>query len=123
MEPIKLSKRNFANWLSENDVDDVCVCHQIPLSTENETEFEAKQLFSAGLYQASSASIVTIDHSRHGLVQIPSFVQEPPSHVTFSNNTGAQVSCVAHGNPFPLTTWLTKDGAIVNSVPGLRFVK
>lgn len=25
MEPIKLSKRNFANWLSENDLDDVCV--------------------------------------------------------------------------------------------------
>lgn len=24
MESIKLSKRNFANWLSENDLDDVC---------------------------------------------------------------------------------------------------
>lgn len=80
-------------------------------------------LFTPGFYQICYASIVVSDHSRHsGVVQIPSFVQEPPSHITFSNNTGAQITCVAHGNPIPLITWLTKDGSIVNSVPGLRFV-
>lgn len=74
------------------------------------------------LYQICFASIVVSDHSRHGVVQIPSFVQEPPAHVTFSNNTGAQITCVTHGNPVPLITWLTKDGSVVNSVPGLRLV-
>ena len=74
------------------------------------------------LYQICFASIVVSDHSRHGVVQIPSFVQEPPAHVTFSNNTGAQITCVTHGNPVPLITWMTKDGSVVNSVPGLRLV-
>lgn len=77
-----------------------------------------------GLYQICFASTVVSDHNnRHGgVIQLPSFVQEPPSHVIFSNNTGAQITCVAHGNPIPLVTWLTKDGSLVNSVPGLRFV-
>jgi hypothetical protein len=81
-------------------------------------------IYSTGLYRVCSASIVVSDHGRHsGVVQIPSFVQEPPSHVTFSNNTGAHITCTAHANPIPLITWLTKDGSIVNTVPGLRFVR
>jgi hypothetical protein len=75
-----------------------------------------------GFYQIYFASIVVGDHSRHGMLQIPSFVQEPPAHVTFSNNTGALITCVTQGNPIPQVTWLTKDGSIVNNVPGLRFV-
>jgi hypothetical protein len=74
------------------------------------------------VYQICFVSLVASDHSRHGIVQIPSFVQEPPAYVTFSNNTGAQITCVTHGNPVPLITWLTKDGSVVNSVPGLRLV-
>lgn len=75
-----------------------------------------------GFYQLCFASLGS-DHSHGGIVQIPSFVQEPPSHVTFSNNTGAHLTCVAHGNPIPLITWLTKEGSIVSPVPGLRFVE
>lgn len=74
-----------------------------------------------GFYQLCFASLGS-DHSHGGVIQIPSFVQEPPTHVTFSNNTGAHITCVAHGNPIPLITWLTKEGSIVSSVQGLRLV-
>lgn len=80
--------------------------------------------FFSGFYQTCFALKVLSDHSRQGgVVQIPSFEQEPPAHVTFSNNTGAHITCAAHGNPIPSITWLTKDGSIVDTVPGLRFVK
>lgn len=79
--------------------------------------------FFEGFYQICWASIVISDHSRHGgIVQTPSFSQEPPPQVVFSNNTGAHITCSAHGSPIPLITWLTKDGSVVNTVPGLRLV-
>ncbi|KAL7024043.1 hypothetical protein ACKWTF_012881 [Chironomus riparius] len=78
---------------------------------------------SIGFYEICLASILISEHSRHNAIQMPSFVQEPPSHVSFSNNTGVHITCLAHGNPIPMITWHTKDGSIVNSVPGLRQIQ
>lgn len=50
----------------------------------------------------------------------PAFLQEPPSQLTFSNTTGSQVSCSAHGSPNPQVDWLVQDGQTVTAVPGLR---
>ncbi|CAB3256154.1 unnamed protein product [Arctia plantaginis] len=48
------------------------------------------------------------------------FLMEPPPRLSFSNSTGARVSCAAHGIPAPVISWLTEDGAPVSDVPGLR---
>ncbi|XP_022821445.1 Down syndrome cell adhesion molecule-like protein Dscam2 [Spodoptera litura] len=48
------------------------------------------------------------------------FLMEPPPRLSFSNSTGARVSCAAHGTPAPIISWLTEDGAPVSDVPGLR---
>ncbi|XP_052738064.1 cell adhesion molecule Dscam2-like [Bicyclus anynana] len=48
------------------------------------------------------------------------FLMEPPPRLSFSNSTGASVSCAAHGSPAPTITWLTEDGVPVADVPGLR---
>lgn len=53
-------------------------------------------------------------------IHAPSFLQEPSPNLIFSNDTGAQMSCSAHGNPVPTITWILKDGNIVNAVSGLR---
>lgn len=53
-------------------------------------------------------------------VQAPTFLQEPLSRLIFSNDSGSQISCSAHGNPPPIVTWVHKDGSIVSSAPGLR---
>ncbi|CAH2233229.1 jg20120 [Pararge aegeria aegeria] len=47
------------------------------------------------------------------------FLMEPPPRLSFSNSTGASVSCAAHGTPAPTITWLTEDGVPVSDVPGL----
>ncbi|CAH0562134.1 unnamed protein product [Brassicogethes aeneus] len=52
--------------------------------------------------------------------QGPVFLLEPPAHLTFSNTTGSQVSCSAHGSPTPQVDWLLQDGQTVTAVPGLR---
>ncbi|XP_044742030.1 Down syndrome cell adhesion molecule-like protein Dscam2 [Chrysoperla carnea] len=52
--------------------------------------------------------------------QGPVFVMEPPANLVFSNTTGSQVSCSAHGTPPPQVDWLLEDGADVTAVPGLR---
>lgn len=52
--------------------------------------------------------------------QAPLFLQEPLSRLVFSNDSGSQISCSAHGNPTPTVTWVQKDGSLVSSVPGLR---
>jgi Down syndrome cell adhesion molecule len=64
-------------------------------------------------------TFATSDRNSDAL-QYPTFITEPSSRLTFSNDTGSKVSCAAHGNPTPLVTWLFKDGSTVNSVPGLR---
>ncbi|CAH1377592.1 unnamed protein product, partial [Tenebrio molitor] len=50
----------------------------------------------------------------------PVFLLEPPAHLTFSNTSGSQVSCSAHGSPTPQVDWLLQDGQTVTAVPGLR---
>ncbi|XP_034948275.1 Down syndrome cell adhesion molecule-like protein Dscam2 isoform X1 [Chelonus insularis] len=53
--------------------------------------------------------------------QGPVFVLEPPSTLVFSNTTGSQLSCSAHGSPTTHVTWITSpDQRIVTAVPGLR---
>ncbi|XP_033323157.1 Down syndrome cell adhesion molecule 3 isoform X4 [Megalopta genalis] len=53
--------------------------------------------------------------------QGPVFVLEPPSTLDFSNTTGSQLSCSAHGSPTPHVTWITSpDQRPVTAVPGLR---
>ncbi|XP_044594739.1 Down syndrome cell adhesion molecule-like protein Dscam2 [Cotesia glomerata] len=53
--------------------------------------------------------------------QGPVFVLEPPSTLVFSNTTGSQLSCSAHGSPTPHVTWITSpDQRAVTAVPGLR---
>ncbi|XP_058795689.1 cell adhesion molecule Dscam2 isoform X3 [Phymastichus coffea] len=53
--------------------------------------------------------------------QGPVFVMEPPSTLVFSNTTGSQLSCSAHGSPTPHVTWIASpDQRPVNAVPGLR---
>ncbi|XP_072938506.1 cell adhesion molecule Dscam2-like [Epargyreus clarus] len=48
------------------------------------------------------------------------FLMEPPPRLSFSNSTGARVSCAAHGSPAPAISWLTEDGVPVSDIPGLR---
>ncbi|XP_069687424.1 cell adhesion molecule Dscam1 isoform X3 [Periplaneta americana] len=55
-------------------------------------------------------------HGIHG----PVFLLEPPPVLRFSNATGSQVSCSAHGSPPPDVTWLNHDGSVVTAVPGFR---
>ncbi|XP_066247380.1 cell adhesion molecule Dscam1 isoform X2 [Euwallacea similis] len=50
----------------------------------------------------------------------PVYLLEPPAQLTFSNTTGSQVSCSAHGSPSPQVEWLLHDGNTVTAVPGLR---
>lgn len=55
-------------------------------------------------------------------VQAPLFLQEPISELAFSNESGSQISCSAHGNPMPTVTWVQKDGSTIASVLGLRYI-
>lgn len=55
-------------------------------------------------------------------VQAPLFLQEPISELMFSNESGSQISCTAHGVPPPTLSWVTaKDGSPITSVLGLRY--
>ncbi|KAM8702920.1 hypothetical protein ACLKA7_005290 [Drosophila subpalustris] len=55
-----------------------------------------------------------------GVLRVPSFLQEPPPLLQFGNDTGAQVSCMAHGSPPPVVTWVMRDGTVATQLPGLR---
>lgn len=70
------------------------------------------------------SEIILVTSASHidGGLQAPIFFQEPLPRLVFSNDTGSQISCSAHGNPPPVVTWVTKDGTVVTSVPGLRYV-
>lgn len=52
--------------------------------------------------------------------QTPTFQHEPPARMSFSNDSGAQLYCAAHGIPPPLVTWVLKDGTPVSTLAGLR---
>ncbi|XP_060516116.1 cell adhesion molecule Dscam2 [Cylas formicarius] len=60
--------------------------------------------------------IIGVESHTHG----PVYLLEPPPRLTFSNTTGSQVSCSAHGSPNPQVEWLLHDGKRVTAVPGLR---
>ncbi|XP_017047144.1 Down syndrome cell adhesion molecule-like protein Dscam2 isoform X1 [Drosophila ficusphila] len=53
-------------------------------------------------------------------LRVPTFLLEPAPRLLFGNDTGAQVSCTAHGSPPPLVTWVLRDGSLATQVPGLR---
>lgn len=76
-------------------------------------------IFAVKLEVCHTSSLL-IEHSKQNVNQIPSFFQEPSAQIRFSNNTGAHIICLAHGNPPPILTWHTKDGMAINSVPGIR---
>ncbi|XP_022215231.2 Down syndrome cell adhesion molecule-like protein Dscam2 isoform X3 [Drosophila obscura] len=53
-------------------------------------------------------------------LRVPTFLLEPAPRLLFGNDTGAQVSCSAHGNPPPVVSWVLRDGTLATQVPGLR---
>ncbi|KAG1675437.1 Down syndrome cell adhesion molecule-like protein Dscam2 [Nymphon striatum] len=48
----------------------------------------------------------------------PVFILEPPHKLTFFNNKGASISCLVHGDPDPIVTWVTDTGSKQENVPG-----
>ncbi|XP_011331008.2 Down syndrome cell adhesion molecule-like protein Dscam2 isoform X2 [Ooceraea biroi] len=61
-------------------------------------------------------------HSFDAHLRGPSFQQEPPSRIEFSNSSGAWLDCSASGSPQPNIDWSTADGHPVNDVSGVRRV-
>ncbi|XP_032577970.1 Down syndrome cell adhesion molecule-like protein Dscam2 [Drosophila sechellia] len=53
-------------------------------------------------------------------LRVPTFLLEPAPRLLFGNDTGAQVTCTAHGSPPPLVTWVLRDGSLATQVPDLR---
>ncbi|BFF92548.1 Down syndrome cell adhesion molecule-like protein Dscam2 [Drosophila madeirensis] len=53
-------------------------------------------------------------------LRVPTFLLEPAPRLLFGNDTGAQVTCTAHGNPPPVVSWVLRDGTLATQVPGLR---
>ncbi|XP_076359022.1 cell adhesion molecule Dscam1-like [Tachypleus tridentatus] len=54
------------------------------------------------------------------LAKGPSFILEPPNHVSFYNTTGAIIPCSATGNPLPVVLWTDGFGTRLEDIPGLR---
>ncbi|ROT70131.1 putative Down syndrome cell adhesion molecule-like protein Dscam2 isoform X6 [Penaeus vannamei] len=65
----------------------------------------------------------TQDESCEGIREGPRLLQEPPPLLTFPNTRGAALTCAASATPTPTITWVTADGAHVDSVAGLRAVR
>lgn len=57
------------------------------------------------------------------LTKGPSFINEPPNKVEFSNVSGTVVSCMADGRPRPIITWVKSDGELIHDLPGLRHIR
>ena len=49
----------------------------------------------------------------------PSFVQEPPAVVVFSNGSGLVLDCVARGEPKPIVDWVDDSGNILPLLPAV----
>ena len=47
----------------------------------------------------------------------PSFLQEPPQTVLYSNNTGLVLDCVARGEPAPIIDWVDQEGNVLPLMP------
>lgn len=52
----------------------------------------------------------------------PTFRDEPPDIIDFSNGTGAKVDCNAFGIPMPSIQWIRLDGSPVIEIPNLLTV-
>ncbi|CAL1297477.1 unnamed protein product [Larinioides sclopetarius] len=71
-------------------------------------------VFGAGVRIVTSSDLLT---------KGPSFINEPPNKVEFSNISGTVVSCVADGRPRPIITWVKSDGELIHDLPGLRHMR
>ncbi|XP_073957210.1 cell adhesion molecule Dscam2-like [Choristoneura fumiferana] len=69
-----------------------------------------------------SALLILFAMGGEGQEHGPVFLLEPPARLVFGNNSGAAVSCAAHGFPPPQLAWQLPDGAPLDDVPGLRQV-
>ncbi|KAL4709858.1 hypothetical protein ACJJTC_003821 [Scirpophaga incertulas] len=52
----------------------------------------------------------------------PHFVVEPPSRLLWPATRGAHAACRAAGHPTPDVHWVTSEGQLVTTIPGLRHV-
>ncbi|XP_045771663.1 Down syndrome cell adhesion molecule-like protein Dscam2 [Maniola jurtina] len=52
----------------------------------------------------------------------PHFVVEPPSRVLWPATRGAYAACRASGHPTPDVHWVTAEGQVITTIPGLRHV-
>ncbi|CAH2037690.1 unnamed protein product, partial [Iphiclides podalirius] len=52
----------------------------------------------------------------------PHFTLEPPSRVLWPSTRGAYAACRATGHPAPDLSWVTAEGQILTTIPGLRHV-
>ncbi|CAH2106530.1 unnamed protein product [Euphydryas editha] len=52
----------------------------------------------------------------------PHFVVEPPSRVLWPATRGAYAACRATGHPTPEVHWVTAEGQVITTIPGLRHV-
>ncbi|KAI8435828.1 hypothetical protein MSG28_004045 [Choristoneura fumiferana] len=52
----------------------------------------------------------------------PHFVVEPPSRVLWPATRGAHAVCRAAGHPPPDVHWVTAEGQLLTTIPGLRHV-
>ncbi|GIY91494.1 down syndrome cell adhesion molecule-like protein Dscam2 [Caerostris extrusa] len=73
--------------------------------------------------QNDVAREVKVLSSSDPLTKGPSFINEPPNRVEFSNVSGTVVSCVAEGRPRPIITWVKSDGELIHDLPGLRHTR
>ncbi|XP_017969064.1 Down syndrome cell adhesion molecule-like protein Dscam2 isoform X1 [Drosophila navojoa] len=71
------------------------------------------------LVAAATCQLAVPSQATSGL-RVPTFLLEPSPRLLFGNDTGAQVSCTAHGNPPPVVSWVMRDGTLATQVPGLR---
>ncbi|KAG8231165.1 hypothetical protein J437_LFUL010391 [Ladona fulva] len=71
-------------------------------------------------YNPSSAGLGLYMSPPGPTQQGPVFLLEPPPRLAFSNTSGAEISCSAHGAPPPDLSWILADGSRAEPVPGLR---
>ncbi|KAG9510604.1 39S ribosomal protein L11, mitochondrial, partial [Fragariocoptes setiger] len=91
--------------------------------------FHSIVIFSTYCSMASlfvgASQLSEFDHEvRSSPMGEPIFRLEPPNMVTFTNNTGATISCLASGSPTPRIVWLSGESEWrpISNVSGLRHV-
>lgn len=51
----------------------------------------------------------------------PSFLQEPPASLEFTNSSGAILNCIGQGNPVPEVRWVDITNKELTTIPQLRY--